>query len=122
MWPFLVIGYRGKVMTIHLKECQKRIRQRSIQSFDYLWVHLEEFGVYFGVFCQFFFGYIGIPLPPPPLVDPVSCLIYSFTGICVQNCGHPFLTGSVYLCTEIRIRCGLPFLIGVTCLFMMIFV
>ena len=33
--------------------------------FGYIWRNLG----YFGVFCRFFFGYIGIPLPP--LADPV---------------------------------------------------
>ena len=70
-------------MTIHLKECHKRIRQPSIQSFDYLWVHLEEFGVYFGVFCQFFFVYIGIPLPPPPPGRPCKLLdIFVYGDLC----------------------------------------
>ena len=40
-------------------------------------------------------------------------LIYSCTGIYVQSCGHPSLTGLIYLCTGICVqRCGLPCLTG----------
>ena len=40
-----------------------------------------------------------------------------FTGIYAQRCGHPSLTGVIYLCMGICVQsCGLPCLTGVMCL------
>ena len=38
----------------------------------------------FGYFGEFFFGYTGIPLPPPPPADPVYCPLSLFVNFLKQ--------------------------------------
>ena len=65
MWPFLVISYHGKVMTIHFK---------ASVIFGYIWRNL-------GVFCRFFPGILVFHYPPPPPPTPADPELLSFQKI-----------------------------------------